>query len=360
MRFSILIPVYNVENYLARCLESVLAQIYTDYEVILVDDGSTDGSSQICDFYVESNPGNFQVIHKENQGLVSARRIALTKARGEYACFLDSDDYWEPELLEQVNIAIDTHMPDIVVFGNTLIGSDGSFISSKYPQFEKSVYEKEDMQLLKSEIVKGTKLNQLWKKVVRFSIIDREKDYSDFYHVSSGEDQLQTLPMLDRASRVAILNQCLYNYCINEGSITQSRVTLKHIESLVTVYRELGLYSSRWGIEPIVYQQRFANILIILLKSMIVFRFGPKAYTKAERENILKRFEQDDIRSYLISYKPTHIELSYRILIQALQAGKRWLFQLSLFCIGTAYHGKKQMKEVVQSIGSKHSCEPRT
>ncbi len=360
MHFSILIPVYNVDKYLNRCLQSVLAQTYKDFEVILVNDGSTDNSSQICDYYREAYPSIFKVIHKENQGLVSARRVGLSSARGEFACFLDSDDYWESNLLEQVSITIEQYNPDVIVFGNMLVGPDGSILSSRYPEFEKVLYEKEDLFILKRLLVEGTKLNQLWKKVVRLSIIDREEDYSSFYHVSSGEDQLQTLPMMDRASRVVILNQCLYNYCINDGSITQSRLTLKHIESLVSVYRELGFYSSRWGIEPTVYQQRFANILIILLKNMIIFRFGPKAYTKEERENIFKRCEQEDFRSYLVLYKPIDIELSYRLLINAMQAEQRRLVQLSLLCIGTAYYGKKQMKKVVQSIGSKHSCEPRT
>jgi len=360
VRFSILIPVYNVDKYLHRCLQSVLAQTYKDFEVILVDDGSTDNSAKICDYYRESCPSIFKVIHKENQGLVSARRIGLANARGDFACFLDSDDYWESNLLEQVSITIEQYNPDIIVFGNMLVGPDGSIISYRYPEFEKVLYEKEDLFTLKRLLVEGTKLNQLCKKVVRLSIIDREKDYSSFYHVSSGEDQLQTLPMLDRASRLAILNQCLYNYCINDGSITQSRVTLKHIESLVSVYRELGLYSSRWGIDPTVYQQRFANILIILLKSMIIFRFGPKAYTKEERENILKRCEQVDFRSYLVLYKPIDIELPYRLLINAMQAEQRWLVRLNLFCIATAYYGKKRLVTIYKFIRSKQICEPRT
>ena len=92
--FSILIPVYNVEKYLPACIESVLQQSFTDYEVILVDDGSKDRSGQICDEYRSKYPEKFFVEHKPNQGLISARRAGLNLASGRYVCFLDSDDCW--------------------------------------------------------------------------------------------------------------------------------------------------------------------------------------------------------------------------------------------------------------------------
>lgn len=359
MRFSILIPVYNVENYLARCLESVLAQTYTDYEVILVDDGSTDGSSQLCDRFVSENSKNFQVIHKENQGLLSARRIALAEAKGDFVCFLDSDDYWAPDLLEQVNGVICTYNPDIVVFGNTLIGYEGSIIATQYPNFEKSVYEDEDMYILRDLIVKGTKLNQLWKKVIRLSIIDRENNYLPFYHVSSGEDQLQTLPMLDRASRVVILNQCLYNYCINRDSITQSKASITQIESLVTVYKELGIYVQRWGIDPKLYHQRFGNILIIILKSMIIHRFGDEAFTKKELDSLLQRCKAEDIRLFLILYDPAENVFPYSTIISAMKADRNWLVKLLISVIGMAYSIKKYAKHASRCNWSKKSCGPR-
>ena len=98
MKFSILIPVYNVERYLEQCLESVINQTFGDYEVIIVDDGSTDNSSYICDSFAEKYPEKIYVIHKENQGLISARRIAIDKAQGEFCIFVDSDDFIECNL----------------------------------------------------------------------------------------------------------------------------------------------------------------------------------------------------------------------------------------------------------------------
>ena len=88
---SIIVPVYNVEKYLARCIDSILAQTFTDFELILVDDGSTDNSGEICDEYAGKDP-RIIVIHKENGGVSSARNHGLDIARGEYITFVDSDD----------------------------------------------------------------------------------------------------------------------------------------------------------------------------------------------------------------------------------------------------------------------------
>ena len=96
---SIIIPVYNVEKYIRRCLNSVLAQTYKDYEIILVDDGSSDKSSVICDEYAEIE-SNIQVIHKDNQGPSHTRNVGIENAKGQYVYFLDSDDYIIPECIE--------------------------------------------------------------------------------------------------------------------------------------------------------------------------------------------------------------------------------------------------------------------
>ena len=97
--FSIIVPVYNVGLYLERCIESILKQSFDDYEVILVDDGSTDNSSAICDLYSELDP-RVAVIHKTNGGLSDARNSGLKIAKGAYICFIDSDDYVNKNLLQ--------------------------------------------------------------------------------------------------------------------------------------------------------------------------------------------------------------------------------------------------------------------
>lgn len=113
--FSIIVPVYNVENYLERCILNVLNQTYVSYELILVDDGATDNSGAICDRYATQL--NVHVIHKLNGGLSSARNAGLDIAKGEYILFIDSDDYWDaPDALELIYKQIDKCSNDVVIF----------------------------------------------------------------------------------------------------------------------------------------------------------------------------------------------------------------------------------------------------
>ena len=102
IKVSVIIPVYQVENYLERAIDSVLAQTLEEKEIILVDDGSYDASPQICDRYAQQYPGLIHVIHKENNGLGMARNTGVKMATGEYIAFLDSDDTVEPEMYEEM------------------------------------------------------------------------------------------------------------------------------------------------------------------------------------------------------------------------------------------------------------------
>ena len=115
-KFSIIIPVYNVEKYLDDCVRSVLAQSYRDYEIILVDDGSPDGSGAICDTWAAKDP-RVRVIHQENQGLSGARNTGIAAAAGEYLMFLDSDDWWrDAAVLETVARRLELTQADVLSF----------------------------------------------------------------------------------------------------------------------------------------------------------------------------------------------------------------------------------------------------
>ena len=113
MKFSIIIPIYNTQDYLKQCVDSVLSQEYDDCEVIMVDDGSPDQSGLIADEYAKNN-ANIHVIHKENGGLSSARNAGLDKCRGDYVVFLDSDDYLAEDSLKTLGDIVDRFSPDII------------------------------------------------------------------------------------------------------------------------------------------------------------------------------------------------------------------------------------------------------
>lgn len=122
MIFSVVIPVYNVKDYLPKCIDSVLAQDFDDYEIVLVDDGSTDGESgAICDRYAEANAAHIRVIHKPNGGLGDARNVGMEAAQGEYVVFLDSDDYVDAGMLSALAAVIDRFHCDVIDFGLAVV-----------------------------------------------------------------------------------------------------------------------------------------------------------------------------------------------------------------------------------------------
>lgn len=130
MRFSIIIPIYNVEAYIKKCLNSILFQTFLDFEIILVDDGSRDKSGTICDEYAK-NDARIKVIHKENGGLSSARNVGLESARGEYILFIDSDDFWQIDsFLEEMNKMIENNENklDMIIFPFSYYFSDSKII----------------------------------------------------------------------------------------------------------------------------------------------------------------------------------------------------------------------------------------
>jgi glycosyltransferase involved in cell wall biosynthesis len=125
---SVIIPVYNVEKYLRECVDSVLSQTYKSYEIILVDDGSTDGSGEICDEYIDGH-SQVKVIHKANGGLSDARNTGLKNAKGEYVYFLDSDDYIVPDAFQKlINISIKEQSDFVFFDASSFLDENSSLI----------------------------------------------------------------------------------------------------------------------------------------------------------------------------------------------------------------------------------------
>ena len=124
MRFSVIVPVYNVADYLPQCMESLLEQECSDYEILLVDDGSTDGSEILCDGYAAAFPDRVQVLHQKNGGLGAARNTGLERARGEYLLFIDSDDWLRKDALQILDEKIRATDAKMVVFGFYYVWED--------------------------------------------------------------------------------------------------------------------------------------------------------------------------------------------------------------------------------------------
>ena len=201
--YSIIIAVYNVEKYLEECLDSILAQSYSNWEVILVDDGSTDdGSGKICDAYAQKDE-RFQVFHRKNEGSLMARRYGLSKSRGDYLLFIDSDDYIHKDLLKSVDKIIAQTQSDLVIYRfkwvNKVKEVDSEII---FP--EGTIIGKDGLpkSVLWERLPACNSLNNLCIKVAKRQCLDLETDYSKYAFLQFGTDLMQSLPILDRAQKI--------------------------------------------------------------------------------------------------------------------------------------------------------------
>ena len=175
MLFSILVPVYNSEKYLKECFDSVLRQSEQDYELVLVDDGSTDGGGAICDAYQAKFPDRIRVIHQKNQGLILARRAGIRAAQGAYCMFLDADDAYEPECLSTVRETIERTKADVVIFNNySYFEEDGSIEPNKIVFPDQTEFTGEQKRLIYQELIAGLGETELVASMARLPAHQRE------------------------------------------------------------------------------------------------------------------------------------------------------------------------------------------
>lgn len=222
--FSIIVPVYNIEKYLSKCIESILKQTFGDFELILVDDGSTDGSSIICDKYV-SQDKRVKVIHKKNGGLVSARQTGCKIAKGKYIICVDGDDWVSNDYLACLYNIIKIHSPDIICFGYYNVINN-----HKYEQLfpiNPGFYPKEDIIkkiypiLIQTKNMKAFPPNIWGKAFKRELYVIEQLSLND--KIKIGEDAACTIPCISRANNIYIINKGLYYYRHNTASMTKNR-----------------------------------------------------------------------------------------------------------------------------------------
>lgn len=237
---SIIIPVYNAEKYLNRCLDSILRQDASKFEVLLVNDGSADNSSTICDTYANTN-SNVKVYHKENGGPSSARNMGLTKARGTYIAFVDSDDYVMEDFIEILSSHIKETNPDIIFFAYNHLKNDKIFKINN--ELNKSLDHKKILELLANTSANNF-LWYPWNKLYKKSLIDKNNITFDL-KIKVGEDTLFNMRCYYYANNVLNINNPLYNYVSNENSITQTpykayfnKNIAEHFENRIQFHQE--------------------------------------------------------------------------------------------------------------------------
>ena len=219
-KLSIIVPCYNVEEYLEKCLESIMGQTYREFQLILVNDGSTDTSLEICKKY-QGQDERIEVISKENGGLVSARKAGVLAASGEYIGWVDSDDWVEPTYFEELIRAQEKTGADVVAAGHFHdIGESSTVIKNGIAC---GVYGKEE--ILSRVLYEGTFYEygitpQVYTKLVRSDLM-RTAELAVDENIAAGEDAAVTYPILSIARKVCVTDICGYHYIQRQGSMTK-------------------------------------------------------------------------------------------------------------------------------------------
>lgn len=230
--FSIIIAVYNVEKYLEECLESVFMQSYTDWECILVDDGSTDHSLEICEKFVKKDQ-RFKVFHRENQGSLMARRYGLSQSQGEYLLFIDSDDAIHKDLLKDVDGIIAATQSDLVIYRfqwvNKVQAVDSELIFPEGTIIGEGGLSK---KVLWEKLPTCNSLNNLWLKVAKRQCLDLDTDYAKYAFLQFGTDLMQSLPILDKAQKIYFTEKMYYYYRYNDAGISSQKKKIQDIQSI--------------------------------------------------------------------------------------------------------------------------------
>ena len=232
MKFSIIVPVYNVEKYLDKCLKSILNRTYDNYEVIIVNDGTTDNSQNIINKYVKKNK-RFIGYQKENGGLSSARNYGLEKITGDYILFVDSDDYLEIELLEKLNLSLTKNKVDLIRFECNVVDEKGNTLFKPCS----SSYTNIDVEKVINELVAKEYFEPVWSYCYRSSFFKKNSFKFEIGRIH--EDYGIMLLILYYANSITILDYYGYNYVQRENSIMSDK---NYDKTKKSVYDYLYLY----------------------------------------------------------------------------------------------------------------------
>lgn len=222
LKISVIVPIYNVEKYLNRCIVSIVNQTYTNIEILLIDDGSTDNSGNICDSWKKKDE-RINVIHKNNGGLSDARNVGMDNANGQYISFIDSDDYIDEYMYEKLLNALLCSNSDISCCSVKMIWEE----NQKSQMLTKSEYKILNTEEgLKSIILEDYLKQPVWYKLYKASVIKN----INFEKGKINEDVFWSYKVISRARRIIIIPDILYFYMQHEGSIMNNHYNLKRLD----------------------------------------------------------------------------------------------------------------------------------
>ncbi len=313
--FSIIVPVYKVESFIHQCVDSIVNQSYQNLEIILVDDGSPDHCGAICEEYAKTD-SRIKVIHKENGGLVSARKAGAQVCTGDYVLNVDSDDFVDLDLVEKIAGIIKEHHPDVVAFdclryfnGETELLANqvrrGLYLQDNLPELQKKLIMDEENQ--------SVFLYTVWSKAIKKELyVPYQMAVWD--EIVHGEDVAVTAPVIAHSKSVYVADLSGYYYRVNPNSITNYfRPSEMKEQNLLASF-----LSEAMGPD---YQSRIDNYMLFKYTD-----FLNRAIKNCEKysdfQEIISQSLNDELKAHLDRANPRHPRIAARI--QGLFVKKQW------------------------------------
>lgn len=299
---SIIVPVYQVENYIRQCVDSILAQTFTDFELILVDDGSKDQSEQICDEYAEMDK-RVKVIHQKNSGAAAARNNGISYADGRYLCFVDADDWIEDTMIEKCVFHMKEYDADVLRHGHTMeLWKDGKCVNEQKknaPNFSKSLTHKQITEEMEKFWISCS--NYVWNYFFKKEAIGQIR----FPEIKISEDHIFVLKVLENCKKICFLSEECYHYCMRMGS-SANRWQEEGIACQLEMVQSCHHFMDQFGIETERKMRLLSNIIINAYSYVIyLLCFSECKWSVKEKMTriveVRKELEVDQYTSYVES-----------------------------------------------------------
>ena len=230
LKFSVVVPVYNTEKYLDACIDSVLCQDYRDFELLLINDGSTDGSIEICQKRAKEDK-RIQVFNKENSGQIETRSYGVSKSSGSFIVFLDSDDLLAQNALSTIYQKIEMYDCEMVVYSYVRFSDDLKPVVNIAESPAQLITNKKNLY---KKILFDEKYNSLCIKAIKRNLFNKT-DYAELKQVRYGEDLLQTIDIIKQNPRTVFIDDNLYYYRTNYTSVTHSLRLDRYVSDIILV-----------------------------------------------------------------------------------------------------------------------------
>ena len=225
MLFSVIVPVYNTERYVFECLDSVLGQTFQDFELVVVNDGSTDGSPAICQRFATEHPDKVRYVSQSNCGLLATRCRGVREASGDYVVTLDSDDALRIDALERIAESLAVFRTDVDCCSYS---RRADFPGCEDWVFGDLVEGPVDLELIKRTVCSTTSFNSIWGKTIKRELFQRACNGLENLRLTMAEDLLQFLSLINMEASFSVLKQPLYFYRPNEDSSTRCFKPTQH------------------------------------------------------------------------------------------------------------------------------------